>query len=205
MAGGQRRFPDAYAGSDPTNFHELEGWVADWLHPSIQYHDFVAWSIYPGGRESTVSDPTFDWPSLNPAQSGLQPEGYMVRCFERVKQAVAAAGLPVGSVSLHVGETGTGDDPDDPTTRPYWAVHGFMHSLVTLSESYGIPLGTVNWWDNELSAGSQNILSDEPTTNPSTRVAWQQWATYDHLRGGTHPAAWVGNPKAGWKTRGAVQ
>jgi hypothetical protein len=205
MTGGQRRFPDAYAGSDPTNFHELNGDVADWLHPSIQYHDFVAWSIYPGGRESTVSDPTFDWPSLNPAQSGLQPEGYMVRCFERVKQAVAAAGLPVGSVSLHVGETGTGDDPDDPTTRPYWAVHGFMHSLVTLSESYGIPVGTVNWWDNELSAGSQNILSDEPTTSPSTRVAWQQWATYDHLRGGTHPAAWVGNPKAGWKTRGTVQ
>jgi hypothetical protein len=203
--GGVRRFPDAYAGSDPTNYHELQGWVADWLHPSIRYHDFVAWSVYPGGRESTVSDPTFDWASMNPAQSGLQPEGYMVRCFERVKQAVAAGGLPAGSVQLHVGETGTGDDPDDATTRPYWAVHGFMHPLMELSEDYNIPLGTVNWWDNELTGGSQNILSDEPATTPSTRVAWQQWATYDHLRGGTHPAAWVGNPKAGWKTRGPVQ
>ena len=203
MAGGQRRFPDAYAGSDPTNYHELQGWVADWLHPSAQYHDFVAWSIYPGGRTDTVDDPTFNWPSLNPADANVAPHGYMVRCFERVKQATLAAGKPIGSIELHVGETGTGDDPGDSTTRPYWAVYGFMHPLVTLSESYGIPVGTVNWWDNELPAGPQNILSDEPTTtSPSTRVAWQNWATYDHLRGGTLPPLWAANPKADWKHTG---
>lgn len=204
-ATGQRRFPDAYAGSDPTTEAERSGWVEEWLHASIQHHDFVAWSIYPGGRKDTVSDPTYNWPSLSPSQAQIAPHGYMVRCFERVKLACVAAGKPVSSVALDVGETGIGDDPDDSTTRPYWAVHGFMHSLVTLSENYGIPLGTVNWWDNELTDGPQNILSDEPpTTNPSTRVAWQNWQQYDHQRGGTHPASWAGNPKAGWKTTGNV-
>lgn len=205
VVNGQRRFPDAYAGSDPTTEAERSGWVAEWLDATAQWHDFVAWSIYPAGRKDTVDDPTFNWPSLNPADANLAPHGYMVRCFERVEQSTLAAGLPMGSIALDVGETGTGDDPGDSTTRPYWAVHGFMHPLVTLSEDYGIPLGTVNWWDNELSAGPQNILSDEPTsTSPSTRIAWQNWETYDHLRGGTHPSSWAGNPKAVWKTTGSV-
>ena len=86
----------------------------------------------------------------------------MVRTFERVEQATLAAGLPMGSIELHVGETGTGDDPDDSTTRPYWTVHGFMHPLMTLSQIYGIGVGTVNWCDSELSGGPQNILSDTP-------------------------------------------
>lgn len=204
---GQRRFPDAHAGSDPTTEAERSGWVAEWLHATIQYHDFVAWSIYPAGRKDTEADPTFNWPSTDPAQSQVAPHGYMVRCFERVRLATLAGGLPMGSVALHVGETGTGDDPDDSTTRPYWAVHGFMHPLVTISENMGIPLGTVNWWDSQVDASSpQNILLDEPsTTNPSTRQAWQGWATYDHLRGGTHPSSWAGNPKASWKTTGTVQ
>lgn len=202
---GQRRFPDAYAGSDPTTEQERDGIVADWLHPSIRYHDFVAWSIYPAGRKDTEADPTFNWPSTNPADANAAPHGYMVRCFERVRQATIAGGLPMGSVSLHVGETGTGDDPGDSTTRPYWAVHGFMHPLMTLSDTMGIPVGTVNWWDNELTDGPQNILSDEPSgTSPSTRMAWQNWDDYDHLRGGTHPGSWVGNPKTGWKTTGSV-
>ena len=138
---GQRRFPDAYAGSDPTTEQERDGIVADWLHPSIRYHDFVAWSVYPAGRKDTPDDPTFNLPSTNPADAKSTPHGYMVRCFERVKQALDAAGLPRNAVSFHVGETGTGDDPDDPTTRPYWAANGFMHPLVTISESYGIPAG----------------------------------------------------------------
>ena len=84
--------------------------------------------------------------------------------------------MPRNAVSFHVGETGTGDDPDDPTTRPYWATNGFMHPLVTISESYGIPLGTVNWWDAQKDAAApQNILSDEDATTPSTRQAWQNW------------------------------
>jgi hypothetical protein len=201
----QRRFPDCYAGSDPTTEAERSGWVKDWLHPTAQWHDFVAWSIYPAGRKDTVDDPTFNWPSLNPADANLAPHGYMVRAFERVRQATLAAGLPMGSIALHVGETGTGDDPDDSTTRPYWAVHGFMHPLMTLSEAYRIPVGTVNWWDSELSGGPQNILSDEPaSTSPSTRVAWQNWASYDELRGGILPATWVANPQADWKTTGRV-
>ena len=78
-----------------------------------------------------------------------------------------------------------------------------MHPLVTISESYGIPLGTVNWWDAQLTAtSSQNILSDEDPTTPSTRQAWQDWHVYDTLRGGALPPAWVGNPKPGWKTTG---
>ena len=106
---------------------------------------------------------------------------------------------------MHVGETGTGDDPDDPTTRPYWAVNGFMHPLMTLSETYGIPVGTVNWWDSELSGGPQNILSDESAgTSPSTRVAWQQWESFDRLRGGTLPATWLTNPQADWNTTGRL-
>jgi hypothetical protein len=204
-ATGLRRFPDAHAGSDPTTEAERSGWVAEWLNASAQYHDFVAWSIYPAGRKDTVDDPTFNWPSLNPADANLAPHGYMVRAFERVRQATIAAGLPMGSIELHVGETGTGDDPDDSTTRPYWAVNGFMHPLMTLSETYRIPVGTVNWWDNELSGGPQNILSDEPaSTSPSTRVAWQQWQSFDRLRGGTPPAAWVANPQADWKITGRL-
>ena len=66
---GQRRFPDAYAGSDPTTEQERDGIVADWLHPSIRYHDFVAWSVYPAGRKDTADDPTFNFPSTNPADA----------------------------------------------------------------------------------------------------------------------------------------
>ena len=202
---GQRRFPDAYAGSDPTTEQERDGIVADWLHPSIRYHDFVAWSVYPAGRKDTPDDPTFNFPSTNPADANVAPHGYMVRCFERVKQALDAAGMPRNAVSFHVGETGTGDDPDDPTTRPYWATYGFMHQLVTISENYRIPLGTVNWWDAQLDATSpQNILSDEDPTTPSTREAWQNWYLYDRLRGGTLPSAWAGSPHAGWRITGSV-
>ena len=65
---GLRRFPDAHAGSDPTTEAERSGWVEEWLHASAMYHDFVvAWSIYPAGRKDSVEDPTFNWPSLNPA------------------------------------------------------------------------------------------------------------------------------------------
>jgi hypothetical protein len=202
--GGIPRFPDAYAGSDPTNYDEMQARVADWLHPTIQYHDFVAWSMYPVGRKDTASDPTFNWASTNPADALVSPHGYVVRCFERVRKAVEAAGMPSGSVSIHVGEVGTGDDPDDSTTRPYWAVHGFMHPLMTISQNMGIPVDTVNWWDSQVDSTSpQNILLDEPsTTNPSTRVAWQNWRSYDHLLGGIHPSTWAGNPKATWKTTG---
>ena len=74
-----------------------------------------------------------------------------------------------------------------------------------ISDSMGIPVGTVNWWDNELSGGPQNILTDEPTTtNPSTRVAWQNWRSYEPEFGGTRPSTWAGNPQAAWKTTGPV-
>ena len=169
--------------------------MADWLHPSIRYHDFVAWSVYPAGRKDTAEDPTFNWPSTNPADADMAPHGYMVRCFERVKQALDAAGMPRNAVSFHVGETGTGDDPDDPTTRPYWATNGFMHSLVTISEGYGIPLGTVNWWDAQKDAASpQNILSDEDRP-PRARVRRGRTGN------GTTPCAAAPSPRPGWGTR----
>lgn len=215
--GGVRRFPDAYAGSDPTTEAERNGWVEDWLHPSAQYHDFVMWSIYPAGRKDTEADPTFNWASTVDADWDNSPDGYMVRCFRRTAAAAAVAGHPI---ALGVGETGTGDDPGDSTTRPYWAVHGFMQPLMKLSTQYGVEVPFACWWDNQTDVSSpQNILSTgspawadgativgEPaSTNPSTRQAWQNHLQYNHLRGGTHPASWAGNPKAGWKTTGTVQ
>lgn len=200
---GQRRFPDAYVGSNPTTEAERSGWVEDWLHPTAQWHDFVMWSIYPAGRKDTEADPTFNWPSTNPADWAAAPDGYMVRCFRRVAAAAAVGGHPI---ALGVGETGSGDDPGDSTTRPYWAVHGFMHPLLTLAAQYGMEVPFVCWWDNQVDAGSpQNILSDEPvSTSPSTRTAWQNHLSFNHLRGGAHPSSWAGNPKADWKTTGTV-
>ena len=136
-----------------------------------------------------------------PADANVAPHGYMVRCFERVKQALDAAGMPRNAVSFHVGETGTGDDPDDPTTRPYWAVHGFMHPLVTSArlrhpaghrELVGRPAG------RDLPA--EHPADEDPAT-PSTREAWQNWHLYDHLRGGTLPRP-GGEPECGLEDHG---
>jgi hypothetical protein len=201
--GGVRRFPDAYAGSDPTTTQEKSGYVEDWLHPTAQWHDFVAWSNYPGGRDETPEDPTFDWASTTDADWDNAPQGYMVRCVRRTALAAQFAGKQLGYL---VGEVGCGNDPDDGTTRPYWIVHGFMHRLLTAGEQYNVPIWAVCWWDNQVDAAApQNILSDEQAgLNPTSRQAFQNHLAYNHLRGGTRPAAWVGNPKSAWKTSGNV-
>lgn len=206
-SGGVRRYPDAFAGSNPTQNAEQQGKVADWLHPAARYHDFVMWSMYPPGRNSTVSDPRYDWPSFVEADRTSLQNGFLIRCFYRTKQAEAAARTATGnanfSLQIGCGEVGIGNDPSDSTTRPYYAVHGLAGAMQKLSNQYGLPMPFVCWWDNELNGGPQNILSDEQAgTNPSTRVAWQGWPSYHHEFGGVHPSSWVGNPKSAWNTTG---
>lgn len=197
----QRRFPDAYAGSNPIHEAEKEGILAEYLNPSAQYHDFIMWSMYPVGRKQTAADPTFNWPTFNESQRD-NPEGFLIRTFYRTKQVQAQAGHPV---MIAVGELGIGNDPGDGTTRPYYAVHGLAHSLVRLADQYSLTIPFACWWDEQLTGADapQNILSDEQAgLNPTTREAWQNWKQYDHLTGGTHPSSWAGNPKAAWKTSG---
>lgn len=200
---GQRRFPDAYAGSNPVHEAEMQGEIEEYLHPSAQYHDFVMWSMYPPGRQTTEADPTFNWPSVNEVDRTNRQLGFLVRCFYRTKQAEKVAGHPL---MIAVGETGIGNDPSDGTTRPYYAVHGLAHNLVKLATAYDFEIPFACWWDNQVDAGSpQNILTDEQSgLNPTTREAWQNWESYCHLRGGSHPASWQGNPKSSWKTTGPV-
>lgn len=200
-ATGQRRFPDAYAGSNPTHEAEFKGVVEDWLHASAMYHDFVMWSMYPPGRNTTITDPTFNWPSFNEADRTNRERGFLIRGFYRTKQAQAFAGHPL---MIAVGEIGIPDDPDDGTTRPFYAAHGLAHGLNRLSGQYGLEIPFACWWDQQVDPNEPSIiLSDEPAgLNPTTRQAWQNWTQYDHLRGGTHPSSWAGNPKSSWKTTG---
>ncbi|GEM_PF-1170077 len=198
---GQPRFPDAFAGSNPTHFAEKQGLVEDWLHASAQYHDFVMWSMYPPGRDSTATDPTFNWPTYNESQMG-STEGFMIRTFYRTKQAEAHAGHPL---MIATGEIGIAADPDDGTTRPYYAVYGFAHAIARLAKQYDLEVPYACWWDSEVNeAGAVKYqLSEEPTgLNPSTRQAWQNWKQYDRFNGGTLPSSWQNNPKSGWKTSG---
>lgn len=205
----QRRYPDAFAGSNPTHYAEQKDIVREWLHPSAQYHDFVMWSMYPPGREQTAADPTYSYPSFSEANRTNVALGYMIRCFYRTKAAQTVARTDTGNsnfqLQISCGETGIGDDPDDPTTRPYFAVHGLAHGMMTLSAQYQLPMPFACWWDQELSGGPQNILTDEPTgLQVSTRQAWQNPLQYNHLQGGTHPSTWANNPKSAWKTTGPV-
>jgi len=197
---GQRRFPDAFAGSNPTHFAEKNGLVEDWLHASAEYHDFVMWSMYPPGRDKTTDDPTFNWPTYNESQMD-STEGFLLRTFYRTKQAEAHAGHPL---LISMGEIGIGNDPSDGTTRPYYAVYGLAHAVSRLAVQYDLEMPFACWWDQQVDASSpQNILSDEQTgLNPTTREAWQNWKQYDRFNGGTLPASWQNNPKSGWKTSG---
>lgn len=193
---GSRRYPDAYAGSNPTTEAERQGWVEDWTSVTAEHHHFQMWSMYPHGRKDTVSDPTFNYPSFDPASAVKNGKDWWLgRCFNRT----AAHGIPM----IAVGEVGIGNNPNDSTTRPWYVVHVLAHSFLRLADQYGLKIPFACWWDNELNGGPQNVLSDEqPDTSPSTREAWQNHLTYNHLRGGTHPATWAGNPKTTWKTTG---
>ena len=216
---GQRRFPDAFAGSNPTHDAERSGYVQDWLVPSAPWHDFVMWSMYPPGRQTTVSDPTFNWPSFVDADWDNSPQGFMIRCYRATKIAEANAGHPL---LIGCGEIGIGNDDEDNTTRPYYIVHGMLESMMILAEQYDLQQPFACYWDNQKKANNtwdatapQNLLStgtfngvlnvcEDPATSPSSREAWQNHLAYNHHRGGTRPASWVGNPKAGWKTTGTA-
>lgn len=197
---GKRRFPDAFAGSNPVHYSEKLGEIEDWLHPSAPYHDFVMWSMYPPGRKQTESDPTFNWPTFDESKRD-SAEGFLIRTFYRTKQAEAVAGHPI---MIATGELGIGADPGDGTTRPYYATYGLAHALERLAKQYSLQMPFACWWDEQVDPTSPpNILSDEPAgLNPTTRQAWQNWKQYDTFNGGTLPASWANNPKAAWKTSG---
>lgn len=220
---GNRRYPDARAGSDPTQNHELSGIVADWLHPSARYHDFVVWSMYPAGRGAGLddphsTDPRYDWPSFKESDRTSRQPGFLIRCFYRTAQAQAQARIdrndPTFELEIGCGEVGIASDPSDHTTRPYYATHAIWGGIMKLAQQYDISLGPVLWWDNMTSTRApHNILSDEPpnsdhggdntkTANPSTREAWQNAPTYNKQFGGTVPTQWTGNPKATWDQTG---
>jgi hypothetical protein len=230
---GKRRFPNAFAGSDPTHEHEFNGIVEFWLHDSAHKHDFVMWSMYPPGRQNTPADPTYNWPSTNLNDRTNRQLGFFARCFYRTQQARAAARARADTpddfnIIIGIGETGIGDNPDDSTTRPYYAVHGLCGRFQALCDSTGLIPGFICWWDqqkdataNEPGPHPQNILSTgtakitvgggevavlgEPAnTNPSTRQVLQNWRAYHHSYGGTHPSSWAGNPKSSWTTTGTV-
>ena len=206
-ATGQRRFPDAYAGSNPTTTFELNGIVADYMEASAQWHDFNMWSMYPPGRSNTTSNPTYNYPSFAEAQRTVNPHGYLIRCFYRTKQAEIAAreqsGDPTRKMLILCGEYGIGDDPGDSTHRPWYAARS-VYWFTRLAEQYDLTMVAAHWWDDQVDAGSsQNILNDEPgDTNPSTRMGWQNAYDYVPELGGTLPANWTANPKGGWKTTG---
>lgn len=216
---GQRRFPDAYAGSNPVHEAELDGMLAQYLQPSARYHDFVVWSSYPPGRQSSNDDPTYNWPSMNVADRTNRQLGYQIRCFYRTDQMRQQARIDTGNPNLEmeiaVGEWGIGDDPGDTTTRPYFAVHGMYYGWYRLAQQFRIASPFAIWWDQQkkLTGGGwdtsapENLLSTgrdgngvlarhEPTnTSPSTADAIRAWRSYCHPLGGTHPASWDGNPK----------
>lgn len=114
-------------------------------------------------------------------------------------------------------------NPDDRTTRPYYAVHALAGGMWILANQYGLAMNFACWWDNQTAdTAPHNILSDEPptsdhldqgtgavlgnnatATNPSTREAWQNWMLYDKRQpGSSQPAQWVNNPKATWNFTG---
>lgn len=223
--GGSRKYPNAFAGSNPTHDAEGRGIVQKWLHATAHYHDFIMWSMYPPGRKQTEDNPTYNFPSYNDSATvrANAQQGFMIRCFYRTNAARAAARVTLGNpnfdLSITCGEVGIGDNPSDTTTRPYYAVHGLAYPMTVMAEQYQLEMPFACWWDNQTNAGSpQNILGQggttaednvpttgEPlSTNPSTREAWQNWRDYCHVIGGTHPASWASNPKSSWKTTGTV-
>lgn len=219
---GQRRFPDAYAGSNPTQEQERTGIVADWLHPSAKYHDFVAWSMYPPGRgvndTSLSRNPRWDWPSFDESQRLNIQRGFLLRCYYRTKQAESQARVDTGDntrrLIIGTAETGIASDPDDRATRPYYAVHGLVGSMNVLARQYNLAHDFCCWWDQQTATTApHDILNDEPpnsdhlsfatgtpsdnsiATNPSTAVAWKNWRLYDkRIAGSTQPAQWAGKP-----------
>lgn len=231
-ADGTRRYPDAYAGSNPTHNAEQQGKVAAWLHPSAIYHDFVMWSTYDPGRKVSLNDPTYNWPGLTENIRTNATLGYLARCFYRTNAARDAARQidPTHDLMFGQGEGSNGVDPDDPDTRPYWTVYAFAAGMAFFSDFYNLAMPFACWWDsdtcpsasgtgcgvnNDVSSDGRSRLGYDDSANRSwatnwtgspaitTRMAWQNWRSYHTAYGGTRPAAWKGYPKASWKTGGS--
>lgn len=224
---GQRRFPDAYAGSNPVHSVATQtgNEVKPWLIPSARYHDFVMWSAYPPGRQgngaggiANETDPTFNWPSYDVSDRYDNELGYFLRPYMETNEARAQARIDTGNpnfeITVNIGEIGIASDPDDSTTRPYFAVKAWFGSAVTLSAQFGITTDYICYWDNALGAGEPHtILADEPpnsdhggnngaSTSPSTALAFRDWDSYLELVGGTEPGSWSANPKGSWRFTG---
>lgn len=220
---GQRRFPDAYAGSNPTQYQESEGIVEQWLHAAARYHDFVMWSMYPPGRgnssnQDKYTDPEYNWPSFDPGDWNDGPLGFMLRCWRRTNLARAQARIDTGDpnfdLTINCGEIGIASDPDDNTTRPYYVVYGWFGAAVQYSQDYNMTCDFITYWDNQLADPNPHTkILDEPptsdhggtgTTSPTTADAFRNWASYHTGQGGSLPGngAWDANPKAGWRHTG---
>jgi hypothetical protein len=224
--GNGRRYPLASSWVDPT--HDQEGrslgssstipfTIEESLYPAVPYLDGVGWSMYPPGRADTEASPTLDWPSFDydlPRNSALtnnerNRRGYLSRCFRRTYEAQQPATNPnitsFHKLKISTWETGTGDFPLSQSIRPYFAVHGMLASMGVMAKHYNLEMAVMLWWDNQTdSAAPQNILTDEPTPGAgqiSTRVALQNWKTYNHFEGDSHPADWPTDPPNTWPNR----
>ena len=223
---GTRRYPLASSWLDPTSDQELAtitgGLVPGTdqsIYKAVPYLDGVAWSMYPPGRQSTNAAPTLEWPSFDYELSNnsalaefptRNARGFLARCFRRTYEAQDPA-FNTNITSFHplkiaCWEVGTGDFPLSQSIRPYWAVHGLMASLGVMAKHYDLEMTDMCWWDQQ-KAGDfpQNILSDEPVPGAgqiSTRVALQNWATYNQFNGGTRPSDWpASGPPNSWPNR----
>lgn len=194
--GGVRRYPKAKMGLDPTHYQEKSGLIAKSITAEVApYLDFLAWSMYPPGRESTSADPTFTKPGTDPAVTG----GFLERCFQRTLAVQTLAKHPV---EIACWEIGIGDDPDDKDHRPYYLAHSLISWCEKRAKALKLQMPVFIWWDAEVAGGnSQNILADEPTTtSPSTAKVLRDWRTFIPEYGGTKPANWPTGPKPTWPT-----
>lgn len=216
-----RRYPDAFAGSNPTTNQEFGGDVQTALHASALYHDFVMWSMYPLDLGNDGDVITYDWPSLTESDRTNSKLGYLIRCFYRTQQAQAQARTdlsnPTFRLAIGSGEGGNTRSPGDTTLRPYWAVNAFYRGAAKLSAQYDIDMPFLCWWDDGggLYAGGQTVAgrstefgaddtgSAHPA-NPTTAFAWRNAPNLVDDLGGTEPTQWSANPKVGWTTSGPV-
>lgn len=202
---GQRRYPDAFAGSNPTTFAEFTNQVADWLHPSARYHDFVMWSFYPPDNGRVDGDTfTQDWPSFNESDRTNNSLGFLIRCFYRTKQAEAQARIdradPNYRIGISCGETGAGRYTTDKTERPYWAANGMWRGPMKLGAQYDLDVPFLCWWDQLNNAFDLDVSG----TTPTTAQVWRNPDSYIPEYGGSKPASWASNPNPAWSTSGPV-
>lgn len=201
---GQRRYPDAYAGSNPTTGDERLGNVQAVLHPSARYHDFVMWSMYPYNQGDAGTSIDYNWPSFNEADMSSTTLGYLIRCFYRTKQAEAQARIDRGDpnfrLAIGCGETGTTYDPRDTTMRPYWCVQAMYRGAMKLSGQYDLDMPFLCYY-NSTTSGRAHAFGDDPVgTNPTTAQSWSNAQEWCPFTGGTLPAAWAANPKTAWNS-----